>query len=85
MGRNPRAPELIKREIDRRITLKKSRIGLLKKAMYLSINAGCEIELRMFCKEDGSMLEYASSDLARTISSEAPDVLQHVKFTNENL
>lgn len=58
MGRGVRESELISDEHQRRLTYKKRRIGLLKKAMQLSLLSDCEIQLKIFWKEDGSLIEY---------------------------
>ena len=42
------------------ICFKKRRIGLIKKAMQLSKLTNCEVSLRIFFKEDCSLLEYES-------------------------
>ena len=61
MGKKARESEFITDNYIRRITLKKRRIGLLKKAMQLSLLADCEISLSIFWKDDGSLMEYNSS------------------------
>ena len=61
MGRGIRQTELIECENQRRLTFKKRRIGLIKKAMQLSLLADCEVSLKIFWKEDGSLLEYNSA------------------------
>ena len=66
MGRGIRESELIADEHARRLTYKKRRIGLLKKAMQLSLLSDCEIQLKIFWKEDGSLLEYSSDYTSET-------------------
>ena len=71
--------EYITNAYDRGVNLKKRRIVLVKKAMQLSILAGCHISLNIYCNEDGSLMEYTSGDEPRkTISDHG--VLQYVKF-----
>ena len=53
------------------ICFKKRRIGLIKKAMQLSKLSECEVSLRIFWKEDGSLLEYAS-DANQQLNSLTP-------------
>ena len=60
MGRGIRETAYIANQHNRRITFKKRRIGLLKKAMQLSLISGCEVEMKIFWKEDGSVAEYKS-------------------------
>ena len=61
MGRGVREATLIADDHSRRLTFKKRRVGLLKKAMQLSLISGCEIQLKIFWKEDSSLVEYDSS------------------------
>ena len=65
MGRKARESELITNDYKRRITMKKRRIGLVKKAMQLSLLADCQISLSIFCKEENSMMEYTSESEPR--------------------
>ena len=60
MGRKVRETELIVDQSIRRITMKKRRINLVKRAMQLSIVADCQISISIFWKEDGSLIEYTS-------------------------
>ena len=60
MGRGIRESTLIDDKQTRRLTFKKRRIGLLKKAMQLSLISGCEIDMKIYWKEDDSMMEYCS-------------------------
>ena len=60
MGRGVTENAYIADEHCRRITFKKRRIGLLKKAMQLSLISDCEIEMKVFWKEDNSVIEYKS-------------------------
>jgi hypothetical protein len=46
----------------RKVCYKKRRIGLVKKAMQLSLLTDCEIELRIHFKEDNSLVRYVSGD-----------------------
>ena len=46
----------------RKVCYKKRRIGLVKKAMQLSILTDCEIELRIYSKEDNSLVRYVSEN-----------------------
>lgn len=86
MGRKVRQTELITDGYDRRVTFKKRRVGLLKKAMELSILAGCTISLSIFQEEDGSLLEYFSENQETKTDkvSTDNDVVQHARFYNEH-
>ena len=68
MGRKAIDPDFIKDHYNRRITFKKRRTGLLKKAMQLSTLAGCDVSLSVFWKEDDSLLEYASCEDLKPIN-----------------
>jgi hypothetical protein len=46
----------------RKVCYKKRRIGLVKKAMQLSLLTDCEIELRIYFKEDNSLVRYVSEE-----------------------
>lgn len=50
----------IKDERTRRITFKKRRIGILKKAIQLSLLSGSVIELKVYNEKDKSFVEYYS-------------------------
>jgi hypothetical protein len=50
----------IKDERTRRITFKKRRIGILKKAVQLSLLSGSVIELKVYNQKDKSFVEYYS-------------------------
>lgn len=58
----------------------------MKKAIQLSKLSGCEIDLKIFHEDDGSLLHYLSEDChdlqARIPGSE--DVRQYMKFYNKN-
>ena len=46
----------------RKLCYKKRRIGLVKKAMQLSLLTNCEIELKIYYKEDKSLVKYVSEE-----------------------
>jgi len=50
----------IKDERTRRITFKKRRIGILKKAVQLSLLSGSVVELKVYNQKDKSFIEYYS-------------------------
>ena len=82
MGRGIRSNELIKNNNERGLTFKKRRIGLVKKAMQLNLITQCEISLKIFYKEDGSLLEYNSAE--QPVSELEDTIKQHAKFVNKD-
>jgi hypothetical protein len=52
--------ELIQEVKERRICFRKRRIGAIKKLMELSQLTGCEVDLKIYSKEESSLLEYCS-------------------------
>jgi len=62
MGRKKIEIKRIDDERIRRVTFKKRRIGLLKKAIQLSKLTDAVIELKVFHKEDQSLIEYFSTN-----------------------
>lgn len=60
MGRRKIEFELVKDERGRKVCFKNRRIGLIKKAIQLSNLTKCTIELRIYNKEDKSLVEYFS-------------------------
>ena len=61
-GRGTQKNEFIENSRSRRYTFKKRRIGVLKKCMELSVLSDCDVELKIYFKEDKSLLEYRSSN-----------------------
>ena len=62
MGRGKIKAEKIEDFKNRRISFKKRRISLIKKAMQLSLMSNCDIQLKIFWKEDNSLIDYCSSE-----------------------
>ena len=60
MGRKKIKIEKIVEDRIRRMTFKKRRIGLLKKAIQLSKLTGAKIVLKVYNQEDNSLIEYYS-------------------------
>lgn len=46
----------------RKLTFKKRRIGLLKKAIQLALLSGANIELKVYYQEDKSLMVYQSHE-----------------------
>jgi hypothetical protein len=62
MGRKKLQIENVDDERVRRVMFKKRRVGLLKKAMQLSKLTNAMVDLRIYQPDDGSLVEYISSD-----------------------
>ena len=83
MGRVKRKLELTENKFKRRITFKKGRINLLKKAMELKTITGCSIFMQVFSKDDGSLIEYVSTNASlktgddKDVKELIPDNLMH--------
>ena len=58
MGRNKIGIDLISDFRVRKVTFKKRKIGLLKKAMQLSKLTGAKVFLKIYFDEDKSLMEY---------------------------
>ena len=86
MGRKKIQIAKISDERDRRVTFKKRRIGLLKKAIQLSTLTDCQIVLKVFNREDNSFIEYYSNDAKELegIVKKSPNVNQYSKFSNSH-
>jgi len=87
MGRRKIEIQAIKDERVRRVTFKKRRIGLLKKAVQLSLLTNVVVEMKVYNKEDNSLVEYFSSgkeELKDTVN-DLPTIRQYAKFNNSHL
>lgn len=60
MGRKKIEIQKIEDDRIRRVTFKKRRIGLLKKAIQLSKLTNARVMLKVYHEEDGSLIEYYS-------------------------
>ena len=86
MGRKKIEIERIDDERIRRVTFKKRRIGLLKKAIQLSKLTDAKIVLKVYNKEDDSLIEYFShseSDFDN-IQKSSLNILEYSKFFNKH-
>ena len=71
---------------ERKVTFKKRRIGIVKKAIQLSKLTGAAIQLKIYNEEDGSLVEFFSdlkNDL-KDITSESKEVSQFCRFDNSH-
>ena len=86
MGRRKIEIENIKDERIRRVTFKKRRIGLLKKAIQLSKLTNAIVQLKVYQPEDQSLIEYYShseSDFD-DINKSSKKVYEFSKFFNKH-
>ena len=76
----------IKDERLRRITFKKRRIGLVKKASQLSILTGSLVQLKIFNEKDNSFVEFYTTgeDDLEGISKDSVKVQEYVKFFSKH-
>ena len=84
MGRKKIEIEKITDERDRRVTFKKRRIGLLKKAIQLSKLTDATVMLKVYNNEDLSLIEYYSQNDNDfdTIHRSSEKINQYSKFAN---
>ena len=60
MGRGKIDIDYINDSRNRKISFKKRRFGILKKIMELSALSGCDVDLQIWNKDDGSLMKYKS-------------------------
>ena len=70
----------------RRVTFKKRRIGLLKKAIQLSKLTDAIVMLKVYHKEDDSLIEYYShtEDDFNNITKTSGKIQEYSKFFNKH-
>ena len=86
MGRKKVSISYIDDEKERKTTFKKRRLGLLKKAMQLSIMCDTLVQVKVYNPDDFSLLEYNSekAHIAGHEDKYTDDVHEYVGFSNEN-
>lgn len=86
MGRRKIQIESIADERIRRVTFKKRRIGLLKKAIQLSKLTNAVVELKVYQEEDQSLIEYysKSENDFKTINKTSEKVYEFSRFNNRH-
>jgi hypothetical protein len=86
MGRKKIEIERIEDQRVRRVTFKKRRIGLLKKAIQLSKLTDAKIMLKVYNKEDDSLIEYFSHSEADfyNINQTSAKISEYSKFFNKH-
>jgi hypothetical protein len=60
MRRGKTEAEYVNNPNERCLTFMKRRICLIKKAMQLSLISGCDVSLKIFLKEDETLIEYTN-------------------------
>jgi hypothetical protein len=84
MGRKKISIQEIQDDRVRRVTFKKRRLGLLKKAMQLSKLTNAKISLKVFNREDNSLVEYCSSDCYELDKISCRQVDEFASFTDDH-
>jgi hypothetical protein len=86
MGRKKIEMERIEDERTRRVTFKKRRIGLLKKAIQLSKLTDAKIMLKVYNQEDDSLIEYFSHSEEDFIGihQNSQSIVEYSKFFNKH-
>lgn len=86
MGRKKLQIENVDDERVRRVMFKKRRVGLLKKAMQLSKLTNAMVDLRIYQPDDGSLVEYISSEGNdfSSLKSNSKNVLEYSKLENKH-
>lgn len=86
MGRRKLDLSPIGNEKEKKITMKKRRTGILKKAMQLSKLTDAHIHLKVFTPQDQFLLEYASkkNDPILKMDKSCPVVKSYAKYYNDD-
>ena len=86
MGRKKIEIEKINDNRTRRVTFKKRRIGLLKKAIQLSKLTDAYVQLRVYHPEDNSLVEYYSHGECdfSSLNSKSSNIKEFAKFFNKH-
>lgn len=88
MGRKRIDIKLIENRKNRNSTFKKRRIGLLRKAMELSLLTGTLIQLKIYKPSDFSLVEYFSStelEFDTIVKSDNSVVKKYHKYFNKDI
>ena len=84
MGRRKIEMNMIEDQRVRRVTFKKRRIGLLKKAIQLSKLTDAKVMLKVYCSTEKSLIEYYSHTEHdfNHLSKGSKEVNEYSRFTN---
>ena len=76
MGRKKEEIDMLTDVRERKVTFKKRRIGIIKKAIQLSKLTGAVVELKVYNPEDGSLIDFSSEshDRLTDIGRESSEV-----------
>ena len=88
MGRKRIDIKLIENRKNRNSTFKKRRIGLLRKAMELSLLTGTLVQLKIYKPSDFSLVEYFSSteqEFDTIVKSDISVVKKYHKYFNKDI
>lgn len=86
MGRKKIEFKYIASKRTRRVTLKKRRVGLVKKAMQLSLLTGAKVHLRVYSEHDNLLIEYYSNNASdfNGIRPNSPKGIQYALMNNQH-
>ena len=84
MGRRKIQIKTITDDKSKQVTFLKRKFGLMKKAYELSVLCNCQVALILF-KEDGSLVEYSSSDMDTMLLRYTESPSMHEKRSNEDV
>ena len=82
MGRKKINIEYIENEKDRKMSFKKRRFGLLKKAMELCALSNCHIEINIHWTEDNSLVKYNSQKIHPLPSFDSSFIDKYANLSN---
>lgn len=88
MGRKKIEIKHIQNQKMRRVTFRKRRNGLLKKAIELSLLTGAKVHLKIYHDRDSSLVEYCSGkdeNLEHITKDNALVVKKYSRYTNDDL
>ena len=89
MGRRKIEIKHIENQKMRRVTFRKRRIGLLKKAIELSLLTGAKVYLKVYHEKDKSLIEYNSeasvSAITQLSKDNAEKVKKYSKYSNDDM
>lgn len=88
MGRKKIEIKHIQNQKMRRVTFRKRRNGLLKKAIELSLLTGAKVHLKIYHDRDSSLVEYCSdkdANLEHITKDNALVVKKYSRYTNDDL
>ena len=88
MGRKKIEIKHIENQKMRRVTFRKRRNGLLKKAIELSLLTGAKVHLKIYHDRDSSLVEYCSDkdgNIDQVSKDNSAVVKKYSRYTNDHL